>query len=55
MLTGRKSYIVGSLIVLFGLLGASSTIPQDAAEQIVLILLGILGITLRLGIAKAEK
>jgi len=54
-LPGKKTYIVGGLIVLFGLLEGASIIPNEAANQIIMILLGLMGITLRAGIAKAEK
>ena len=53
--SGRKTYIVGALIVLFGLLEGASIIPNEVANQIIVILLGLMGITLRQGVAKAEK
>jgi len=54
-LSGKKTYIIGALIVLLGFLEGASVIPQEATGQIIIILLGLMGITLRQGIAKAEK
>ena len=54
-LSGKKTYIVAVLVAIFGILGASSTIPQEAAEQVIFILLGIMGFTVRQAISKLEK
>ena len=53
-LSGKKTYILGGLIALVGILAGSSTINMDAAEQIIIILLGLMGITTRQSVAKLE-
>ena len=51
-LSGKKTYILGVLIAVIGILAGSSTISMEAAEQIIIILLGLMGITLRQAVSK---
>ena len=50
--SGKKTYILGVLIAVIGILAGSSTISMEAAEQIITILLGLMGITLRQAVSK---